>query len=60
MIKADFKGVPRQNFRRVIGRDGRKRYKVQYNINIRFDSAIMSFLSEIDGKEMGEVEAIYE
>jgi len=33
---------------------------VQYNINIRFDSAIMSFLSEIDGKEMGEVEAIYE
>ena len=60
VLTADFRGVPKECFKRCIAKNGRPYYQVHYSLNITFDSAIMRFTSEMNGKEMGVVEAKYD
>jgi hypothetical protein len=60
VLRADFRGVPRENFKQCTRKDGQRYYEVHYTLNVTFDSAVMRFSSEMNGKEMGAVEAKYD
>lgn len=59
-MRTDFRVLSKDNFKLCTRRDGRKYYEVYYNLNVTPDSAVMRFSSEMNGKEMGAVEAKYE
>lgn len=59
VLNADFRGVSEDNFKQCARKDGSLYYEVHYNLNVRFDSAMMRFSSEMNGQEMGAVEAKY-
>ena len=59
VVNADFRGVSRDRFRKCERKDGTPYYEVHYNLNVAFDTAMMRFSCEMDGKELGVVEAKY-
>ena len=59
ILTADFRGVSPDKLKKCTRRDGRVYYEVHYTLNVTFDSALMRFSCELDGKEMGAVDAKY-
>ena len=59
VLTADFRGVSPAEFRQSTRKNGTTYYQVHYNLNVTFDSAMMRFSCDMNGKEMGAVEAKY-
>ncbi|KAF8861505.1 Hsp70 family protein-like protein [Acephala macrosclerotiorum] len=59
-LTADLRTVNRNKFKKSIGADGATYYQVHYELAITIQSAMMKFSLEIDGKEMGTVNAKYD
>jgi hypothetical protein len=59
-LTADLSSVDRSTFRKKIGVEDKKVYwEVHYNISITVQPAMMRFSLEVNGKEMGSMEARY-
>ncbi|KAI0840408.1 actin-like ATPase domain-containing protein [Hypoxylon sp. FL0890] len=59
-LKTDLTHVHKSRFKTKRGVDGRNYYRVEYDLVISTTAANMKFSFEIDGEEMGSVEATYE
>ncbi len=59
-LKADLRKIPRKHFLRRTAPDRRPYYDIRYDLAVTVQSAAMKFSLEIDGKELGSVEASYE
>lgn len=59
-LTADLRSVNRSKFEKNIGRDGVTYHQVHYELAIKIESAVMKFSLEIDGQEMGTVNAKYD
>lgn len=60
-LTADLRGVDRGNFIKKIGADGDTYYDVCYDLVVKImPGAVLKFSLEIDGREMGTVNAKYD
>jgi hypothetical protein len=59
-VKADLRTVPKYHFIEKTAIDGRNYYDIDYNLVITMKTAIMKFSLEIDGQELGSVQAKYD
>lgn len=59
-LTADLTSVSKHHFQKLTALDGMPYYDVHYDLVISTKTAIMKFSLEVDGKEMGSVEASYE
>ena len=59
-LTADFSGVDRSQFKQRMSLTGGPFYEIGYDLIVTLQSAMMKFSSEINGKEMGSVEAVYD
>lgn len=59
-LTADLREVDRSMFNQIIGVDDRTYFDVHFDLAITMKSAVMKFWLEMDGKEMGTVDAKYE
>lgn len=55
----DLSKVPKSEFKLRTGKNGREYYRIDYDLVITLKTAVMKFTSEIDGEEMGSIEAKY-
>ena len=60
VLTSDLTGVDRSNFKSKIGLDGEPYFEVHYNLVVSMQTAMMKFSLEIDGEEMGSVQAKYD
>lgn len=58
-LRADLTAAPRSKFRERVGCDGRSYYDVNYELSLSTAHANFRFSLEMDGKEMGSIEATY-
>ncbi|CAO1601112.1 hypothetical protein XANCAGTX0491_004776 [Xanthoria calcicola] len=59
-VTADLTSVSKHHFQKLTALDGTPYYDVHYDLVISTKTAIMKFSLEVDGQEMGSVEASYE
>lgn len=59
-MTADLTSVSKHHFHRKTALDGTPYYDVHYDLVISTKTAIMKFSLEVDGEEMGSIEASYE
>ena len=59
-MTADLTSVGKHHFQKLTALDGTPYYDVHYDLAISTKTAIMKFALEVDGEEMGSVEASYE
>ncbi|KAI1359876.1 actin-like ATPase domain-containing protein [Xylaria arbuscula] len=59
-LKADLSEVNKDLFKKKTGKDGKDYVDIHYNLAISTDAANMRFSLEIDGKDLGSVDASYE
>ncbi|KAL8642198.1 MAG: hypothetical protein Q9226_008534, partial [Calogaya cf. arnoldii] len=59
-LTADLNAVNRHHFHSKVALDGTPYFDVHYNLVVSTKTAIMKFSLEVDGEEMGSVEASYE
>lgn len=59
-LTSDLSGVDSGLFKKKTSVDGKDYVDVFYNLVVTMESAIMKFSLEVDGKEMGSVQARYE
>ncbi|KUJ08980.1 uncharacterized protein LY89DRAFT_701518 [Mollisia scopiformis] len=59
-LTADLRAVPLNTFTRNVGTDGITYHQVHYHLVIKIESAVMKVSLEINGQEMGTVDAKYE
>lgn len=60
VLTSDFRGVPFDKFRQLRKNNGEVYYEIHYHLNVVLDGAIMRFSCEVDGQELGAVEAKYD
>ena len=60
MLIADLTGISKEYIKSRVGVGGISYYDVDYNLIVSTKTAIMKFSLEIDGQEMGSVEASYD
>lgn len=59
-LTADLRNVDRSVFKKKMSLQNGTYYEVHYDLVVTIQAAVMKFSLEIDGKEMGSVEALYE
>lgn len=59
-LTADLTGVGKHHFESKVGLDGTPYVDVSYELVVSTKTAIMKFSLEVDGEEMGSVEASYD
>ena len=59
-LRSDLTGCNKSNFQEREGDDGQTYYDINYHLTLTTVSAGFRFALEIDGKEMGSVEAKFE
>jgi hypothetical protein len=55
----DFSKVSKSKFKARTGKNGRQYYRIGYDLVITLKTAVMKFTAEINGKQMGSIEAKY-
>ena len=60
VLTADLSGVDRGFFRKKMSLEGGEYYEVHYSLVVTIMPAMMRFSLEVEGKEMGSVEARYD
>jgi hypothetical protein len=60
VVTSDLRNVDRKHFEKVDGEDGKTYVKVNFDLVITIQTAVMKFSLEIKGKEMGSVNANYD
>ena len=60
VLTADLSGVDRALFRKKTSLEGKEYFEVHYSLVVTIMPAVMRFSLEVEGKEMGSVEAKYD
>lgn len=60
VLRSDLRNVDRSNFKQRTSRSGMPCWDVHYYLVVTISSAVMKFSLEIEGKEIGSVEANYD
>lgn len=60
VLTADLTSVDRAQFKKTVGADGLPYINVHYHLVITVKTAMMKFSIEVNGKEMGTVNASYD
>jgi hypothetical protein len=60
VLMADLRSVDRSKFKKKIGVDGNTYFDIHYELAITMKPAVMKFSLEVEGKEMGTVDAKYD
>lgn len=60
ILTADLREVDESQLKSIKGRDGKSYVEIHYDLVVSVKSAIMKFSLEVNGKEMGCVDAKYE
>lgn len=59
VLHSDLTGVSKSNFTKLTGADGETYYKLKYHLVVCTAAANLKFSLQINGTEMGSVEATY-
>ena len=60
LLKANLSSVPKSEFKRDLGKDGKVYYHIHYDLVVTIKPAVMKFSLEMKGKEMGSVDAKFD